>query len=276
MEELDGILDRWDPRQWEDHIPASGVSPRPSPNEHCEVCGGIEYVDAAPPGSDIYHPLFGKMSPCPACLERTKGQRTRDLFRRSAISKRHRSCRFETYNVGLFPAGVLKGARTTQRRSATAAVEATQKWAALDAPPFLTLLSPPGTGKTHLAAAAIWEFSLQGIRSYYLPAGRLATRARSADRKDLQPFFDFLQRVAVVVLDDVGAEYDSEYMRSVYHGIIDARYLDPELRTLIISNLGEEDLTARLGARVIDRLVEAGTGISVVIEAESVRESLPS
>jgi len=239
------------------------------------MCGGIEYIEAAP-DADVYDPLFGKLKHCPACLERSLGDEATGLFVGSAISKRHRLCRFETYNVGLFPAGVLKGARTTQRISAAAAVEATQKWARLEAPPFLTLLSPPGTGKTHLAAAAIWELCQQGKRCYYLPAGRLATRARSGDRKDLQPFFDFLQQVAALVLDDVGAEYDSEYMRSVYHGIIDARYLDPDLRTMIISNLGEKDLTTRLGDRVIDRLVESGTGISVVIEAESVRESLPS
>jgi len=222
------------------------------------------------------------MKPCPSCLARGEEAEARKLWALADVPPKHADCRFETYDVHLFPDDFLRDGKRhpvagrTQRAAATEAVSETRRWASGEGEPFLMLLSPPGTGKTHLAVAAIYRLTRARKVCLYLPGGILAAKARSGDREGLQPFFEHIQTVQVLVLDDVGAEYDSEYLRSVYHGIIDTRYRNPELRTLVISNHSEAELTVRLGPRVIDRLVEKATGIAVVIEAESVRERRPT
>lgn len=267
-------FDQWDPRLWEGHIPVSEPPDR-SPNDDCPECGGLEWVSIAPDALPEEEG-FGQLRPCPSCAERGAEVRALALWTAAQVPPKYANCRFETYDLDLFPTTRLKDAERSQRESATVAARAVGRFSQGKGEPFLTLLGAPGNGKTHLAIGAIWRLTRAETPCLYLPSGVLAERARSGDREALQPFFDRVQTVPVLVLDDVGAEHDTEYLRSVYHGIIDARYRDPKLRTLIIGNMSEEDLIIRLGPRVLDRLVEKATGIAVVIDAESVRERRPT
>ena len=239
----------------------------------CPECDGAGWIYLE---ADLRDPKFGAVRRCEICADRERENRVALLWTYAGVPAKWHDCRFGTYQLDLFPTTRLKGSRLTQRESAAEALSAAQRFANGAGPPFLTIMGAPGNGKTHLAASMIRVLCEREITALYVDSGELATKARAIGRDDsVHDYFSYLQRVPVLVLDDVGAEYGSEYVTSVFHGIVDARYRDPQLRTIVISNLTEADLTVRLGARVIDRLVEKGTGVAVVIEAESVRERRP-
>lgn len=271
-EEVEGSMyDQWDPRKSPRRTPGSD-EPASADEADCPTCGGLRYIRRKET-DDLDDPNFGQLDPCPDCLARAHKATAESLWKRANVPPKFQNNRFDNYRLDLFPMIRLKGAHRTQRESVQEALEEAERFARGDGPPFLTLLGAPGTGKTHLAASVIHAVSERLIASLYVPADELADKARSRERDT--DFFSYTRIVPVLALDDVGAEYGSDYMTSVFHNIIDSRYRNPGLRTLLITNLTEADLTERLGVRVIDRLVENGTGVAVVIEAESVRPRRP-
>ena len=62
-----------------------------------------------------------------------------------------------------------------------------------------------------------------------------------------------LRNVPLVVLDDIGAERPSEWVRERLLTIINARY-DNELATIFTSNLTPAELNEPLGARIASRV----------------------
>ena len=133
------------------------------------------------------------------------------------------------------------------------------------------ILGPVGTGKTHLAAAVFWHMRIAGadgifatavnwIRAFkaefdgidipelqsptpeynpavYIPPPDLATRARSA---------------GLVVIDDYGANYPTEWAREQLLGIVNDR-LDRKRFTIVTTNLDWKTLK-RTDERFFDRL----------------------
>ena len=92
------------------------------------------------------------------------------------------------------------------------------------------LCGPHGVGKTHLAVALTAELS-KGHQVYYARVQQLMYRLQSSFQSagDSQETFDTLYRAAadaeVLVLDDLGAENDSEWTRATLHEL-----LSPSLR----------------------------------------------
>ncbi|MCY1304739.1 DNA replication protein DnaC [compost metagenome] len=76
----------------------------------------------------------------------------------------------------------------------------------------------------------------------------------------------------LLILDEVGASYGTDFERMLMFEVINARYEDLK-PTLVISNLSAPDLAAALGDRTVDRLREAG-GVVVKFDWESARREV--
>ena len=104
----------------------------------------------------------------------------------------------------------------------------------------LLLFGPTGTGKTFLAACISNALIDQGIPCLNTNFTRL-TNAISGTYEGKQEFIDGLSRFQLLVIDDLGAERDTEYMGELIYSIIDARYRQ-RLPLIVTSNLTAQEL----------------------------------
>ena len=119
----------------------------------------------------------------------------------------------------------------------------------------------PGTGKTHLACAianrviaagssAVYTTvsdALRSIRRAYDPGSSLTEgEAISA-----------LADPALLVLDEVGADYGTEHSKTLLFDVLNKRY-EQVRPTIVLTNLDRDALTGHLGERIMDRMREGG------------------
>lgn len=131
----------------------------------------------------------------------------------------------------------------------------------------LWLVGGVGIGKTHLGAAMVSHF----IRVRGMPAAILSAReiirqmranwGRSKDRalgESEEEVVDRLGRVGLLVLDEIGAGFESDADRVQLFDVIDLRYR-LGLPTAVLSNLVAKDMRPLLGERTFDRLRDGAT-----------------
>lgn len=129
-----------------------------------------------------------------------------------------------------------------------------------------------GTGKTHLAFAILLELLNRGIRGMAATVPDLMDDLRpkhgeTSDRQMKQ--IETLKTIDLLLLDDLGAQRNTEWVTERLFIILNARY-NNMLPTVITSNEKLEDLEATPGwRRIIDRIVEM-CGV-VVVDGESYR-----
>lgn len=123
----------------------------------------------------------------------------------------------------------------------------------------LVLAGLPGTGKTHLAAAAMLH--LVGEPKtwvQYVTCMGLIRMVRDTWRKDSElsekKVLTMLgERIDLLVIDEVGVQYGTEAEQTVLFEILDRRYA--EMRpTILITNQDKEGFKSFIGERVADRL----------------------
>lgn len=128
----------------------------------------------------------------------------------------------------------------------------------------LVLVGGTGVGKT---VAAAWALRESGAESSYVKAAHLASLHRVAF-SEMQREWDALVRHSpLLVIDELGAgERNDDRARAALHDAIDERQGRP---TLIISNVGGEEISEYLDARTIDRL--RGRGVMAAVTGPSMR-----
>lgn len=85
------------------------------------------------------------------------------------------------------------------------------------------LYGPTGTGKTYLAACIANALIDKGYRAVFTSMSRIE-RTLQKSWGDRQEYIDFLSRVPLVVIDDIGTERNTSYMGEIIYSVIDARY----------------------------------------------------
>lgn len=130
-----------------------------------------------------------------------------------------------------------------------------------------------GTGKTHLAIAVLQEWMQNGHTGafYTVPELMLQLRRLIDENKAEAEYIDRLTAVEMLVLDDLGAEKDSEWVLERLFMIINNRYIHGRI-TVITSNLMLEELEQRGGLqwrRICSRI--AGMSRSFRLLGEDMR-----
>lgn len=121
----------------------------------------------------------------------------------------------------------------------------------------LLLCGQVGTGKSFLAAAIANELINQGTPCLMTNFSRIISRVSEKFGGD-QKYLDDLNRFDLLIIDDLGAERDSDFTWEKVMNVIDARYR-AGLPIIITTNLGPKDFADRgdiRRQRVFSRLKE--------------------
>jgi DNA replication protein DnaC len=140
----------------------------------------------------------------------------------------------------------------------TPALSAVEEWLQADKT-WLLLAGAKGCGKT---VAATWAVD------HALSSGKSAAfRAVSAvgalsQYDDGATEMERLRGVHLLVLDELGVEFASDYAKSRFFELLDARH-EACRPTILTSNLGLADASKRLGERIADRIVGDGSAFEL-------------
>lgn len=118
------------------------------------------------------------------------------------------------------------------------------------------LAGQPGNGKTHLAIAAMHAFGMD--RSYFwkVPDYLDWLRRKAFDEGFTLEYLTlaYRERPFLLVLDDLGAENQTDWAHEQLYRVLDSRY-DLKLPTILTSNQPESRIDARLRSRYAEGLI---------------------
>lgn len=127
----------------------------------------------------------------------------------------------------------------------------------------LILAGKPGTGKSHLAGAALQALFPLAVR--YVTCMDLIRAVRETWRRDSErsesDLLGYFEGLDLLAVDEVGAQYGTEGEQQIVFDVLDRRYR--EVRpTVLLTNQNAAGLKAFVGERTYDRLRETCTWVS--------------
>lgn len=130
----------------------------------------------------------------------------------------------------------------------------------------LVLMGKCGVGKTHLAAA-IANTWLKKVDVLFVcvPEMLHSLRENFSKNKTDNVGIQILKTVKLLVLDDIGAEKSSDWVREIIFLIINYRY-EHKLSTVITTNHTMQELDEKLGIRIVSRIMEMSRQIKIDAE----------
>jgi DNA replication protein DnaC len=179
------------------------------------------------------------------------------------IPKRYTHCTLE----GLYERGDVSLARA--KRSVAEFVDC---WPAEDR--GLLIVGPCGTGKTHLAVAALHEIIAQEkpgkllFRNFQELVQELQASFESNESPKKSEILQPLLDADLLVLDELGSQKPTAFVQDILYYVVNSRYNDVKA-TIFTSNYldepraGEERLEDRIGSRLRSRLYEMATTIVI-------------
>ncbi|WP_281527373.1 ATP-binding protein [Ruminococcus champanellensis] len=132
--------------------------------------------------------------------------------------------------------------------------------------PSLLLSGNTGLGKTHLSLAIASEVMQKGYGVLYDSVINLLRRVEREHFGRGEAGADTLEILLtcdLLILDDLGAEFDSSFYVSTVYNIINTR-LNCGLPTIISTNLTHEQVQRRYEDRIVSRLFATYTGLHFV------------
>lgn len=137
--------------------------------------------------------------------------------------------------------------------------------AAYDAGRNLLLIGKPGCGKTHIACAIGMEVLEMDGTVRYTTVGNMVRRFtdtwRNRDGETESKVLADLTSAHLLILDEAGVQSGSDVEINKITEVIDGRY-SKQIPTILVSNLGLDNLKPLLGDRVIDRLRDNGSKLA--------------
>lgn len=208
----------------------------------CPTCRGMRKVRFDVPTTDAER--FGTIRDCPDCLSRADVAPlvAADRSLNAGLSREQVAQTFESFQ----PAPLSQ-----------AAYAAAFDWA-LRAQDWLVIHGEPGSGKSHLAAAAVNRLAGAGRQVRYWYAADLARAAKrqigqGGNAED--EFVTGVKELPILVIDDLGAAQLTDYVLRVFEEIVDHRYRH-RLATLITlisaPSVAKEDVSESICRRMED------------------------
>jgi DNA replication protein DnaC len=123
--------------------------------------------------------------------------------------------------------------------------------------PSLLLRGATGTGKTHISLAIAATAASNGFSVIYQPAGKLFhTLEKEHFGKQNGDTLSLILECDLLVLDDLGTEFETAFCTATLYNILNTRMLDG-LPTIISTNLTQEGLCERYGDQIVSRITGA-------------------
>lgn len=116
----------------------------------------------------------------------------------------------------------------------------------------------PGAGKSWAVAATVLAVAAEGTRALWLNVPTFIDQIKvgyNNEEHRVPPPSDFLESVDLLVMDDLGAERPSDWVRETLYLTVNTAY-ENQITTIVTSNLKPQELMRSLGERLVSRLLE--------------------
>jgi DNA replication protein DnaC len=240
------------------------------------VCAGRGFISLnVPPGN----PLFGQAIPCYCKVREMDRRLTERLARRSGISQAEN----ERYTFDAFmPERSLArpGQDASKTRLAMQAIKDACVAYAAAPKGWLVLQGERGVGKTHLAYAIGNAALARGLSVFCHTVPELLDTLRSsyAREGEYEALMADLKGVRILVLDDLGAQKETDWSAEKLFEIVNARYRQM-LPLVVTTNYAIDQAGCPIDERILSRLrdgIRAGDAGLVRILRMPVRDYRPT
>lgn len=168
-----------------------------------------------------------------------------------------KECRFENFDLNYYPNDEINGANPRKRM--TMIFKLCREYVLKFNPKTsqsLLFIGDTGLGKTHLTLSIVYELLERGFDVIYGSSYNLFSEMETEHfERHTNTKYNAVIKCDLLVIDDLGGEFVSPYIQSLFYNIINTRDMSG-LPTIINTNLALGEIASKYTPRVASRLIK--------------------